>query len=101
MEKILEENSNFISLLFSFIFYNNTYYLFNRLNNMKDWHFWVLVAIILIQSFYLSMKIGSIEKQETELQEYARNIDQNVATVDERMVWDIIPKVETLYDKSY
>jgi hypothetical protein len=101
MEKILEENSNFISLLFSFIFYNNTYYLFNRLNNMKDWHFWVLVAIILIQSFYLSMKIGSIEKQETELQEYARNIDQNVATVDERLVWDIIPKVETLYDKSY
>ncbi len=68
---------------------------------MKDWHFWVLVAIILIQSFYLSMKIGSIEKQETELQEYARNIDQNVATVDERLVWDIIPKVETLYDKSY
>jgi len=61
---------------------------------MKDWHFWVLVAIILIQSFYLSMKIGSIEKQETELQEYARNIDQNVATVDERLVWDIIPKVE-------
>ena len=25
----------------------------------------------------------------------------NVATVDERLVWDIIPKVETLYDKSY
>ena len=47
------------------------------------------------------MKMDSIEKQESELAEYARNIDQNVATVDERMVWDIIPKVETLYDKSY
>jgi hypothetical protein len=68
---------------------------------MKDRHFWVIVAIILIQSIYLSMKMDSIEKQESELAEYARNIDQNVATVDERMVWDIIPKVETLYDKSY
>ena len=68
---------------------------------MKDRQFWVIVAIILIQSIYLSMKMDSIEKQESELAEYARNIDQNVATVDERLVWDIIPKVETLYDKSY
>lgn len=68
---------------------------------MKDRHFWVIVAIILIQSFYLSLKMDSIEKQESELAEYAKNIDQNVATIDERMVWDIIPKVETLYDKSY
>lgn len=68
---------------------------------MKDRQFWVIVAIILIQSFYLSLKMDSIEKQESELAEYAKNIDQNVATIDERMVWDIIPKVETLYDKSY
>jgi hypothetical protein len=68
---------------------------------MKERHFWVIVAIILIQSFYLSMKMDSIKKQESELAEYARNIDNNVATVDERLVWDIIPKVETLYDKSY
>ena len=68
---------------------------------MKDWHFWVIVAIILIQSFYLSLKINSIEKQESELADYARNIDKNVAIIDERIVWDIIPKVETLYDKSY
>ena len=68
---------------------------------MKDRQFWVIVAIILIQSIYLSMKMDSIEKQESELAEYARNIDQNVATIDERLVWDIIPKVETLYDKSY
>ena len=68
---------------------------------MKDRQFWVIVAIILIQRFYLSLKMDSIEKQESELAEYARNIDNNVATVDERMVWDIIPKVETLYDKSY
>lgn len=68
---------------------------------MKDRQFWVIVAIILIQSFYLSLKMDSIERQESELADYAKNIDQNVATVDERMVWDIIPKVETLYDKSY
>lgn len=68
---------------------------------MKERQFWVIVAIILIQSFYLSIKMDSIEKQESELAEYVKNIDQNVATVDERMVWDIIPKVETLYDKSY
>ena len=68
---------------------------------MKDRQFWVIVAIILIQSIYLSLKMDSIEKQESELAEYAKNIDQNVATIDERMVWDIIPKVETLYDKSY
>ena len=68
---------------------------------MKDRQFWVIVAIILIQSFYLSLKMDSIEKQESELAEYAKNIDQNVATIDERMVWDIIPKVGTLYDKSY
>lgn len=68
---------------------------------MKNRQFWVIVAIILIQSIYLSLKMDSIEKQESELAEYAKNIDQNVATIDERMVWDIIPKVETLYDKSY
>ena len=68
---------------------------------MKDRKFWVIVAIILIQSIYLSLKMDSIERQESELAEYAKHIDQNVATIDERMVWDIIPKVETLYDKSY
>lgn len=35
------------------------------------------------------------------MQDYLTNIDENVATVDERLVWDIIPKVEALYDKSY
>lgn len=68
---------------------------------MKDRQFWVIVAIILIQSFYLSLKMDSIEKQESELAEYVKNIDNNVATIDERIVWDIIPKVETLYDKIY
>ena len=58
---------------------------------MKDRHFWIIVTIILIQSFYLSLKMDSIEKQEAELAEYAKNIDQNVATIDERIVWDIIP----------
>lgn len=66
---------------------------------MKDRQFWVIVAIILIQSFYLSLKMDSIEKQESELAEYAKNIDNNVATVDERIVWDIKPQLESIYDK--
>lgn len=31
---------------------------------MKDWQFWVLVIIILIQSIYISAKFKSIDKQE-------------------------------------
>lgn len=61
---------------------------------MKNWQSWVIVAIILIQSFYLSMKFKSIEQQEADLQRYVKNIDKNVATVDERLVWKVIPKVE-------
>jgi len=68
---------------------------------MKNWHFWVLAAIILIQSFYFYIKVDSLEKQLSHLERYGENIDNNVATVDERLVWDVIPKLETLYDKSY
>lgn len=35
------------------------------------------------------------------MQDYLTNIDNNVATIDERIVWDIQPKVVSLYDKSY
>jgi hypothetical protein len=33
------------------------------------------------------------------MQDYITNIDNNVAKIDERIVWDITPKVESLYDK--
>jgi hypothetical protein len=68
---------------------------------MKDRKFWVIVAIISIQSCYFFIKVSDMEKQLSHLERYGENIDNNVATIDERMVWDIIPKVETLYDKSY
>lgn len=67
---------------------------------MKDRQFWVIVAIILIQSFYLSLKMDSIEKQESELAEYAKNIDENVVKIDERIVWDMQPKTDYLYNNN-
>ena len=79
-------------------FYTNFLFYFRL--NMKDWHFWVIVAIILIQSFYLSMKMDSIEKQEAELAEYAKNIDQNVVKIDERIVWELQPKTDYLYNNN-
>ena len=67
---------------------------------MKNRQFWVIVAIILIQSFYLSLKMDSIEKQESELAEYAKNIDENVVKIDERIVWDMQPKTDYLYNNN-
>ena len=76
MEEVLEENSNIISLLFSFIYYNYSYYLLNKLNNMKDWHFRVIVAIIIIQSIYLSVKFKSIERWEES--NYSSSIENSI-----------------------
>lgn len=44
--------------------------------------------------------MDSIEKQEAELAEYAKNIDQNVVKIDETMVWDLQPKTDYLYDNN-
>ena len=33
------------------------------------------------------------------MQRYITTIDKNVAKIDERIVWDIEPKVESLYDR--
>ena len=65
---------------------------------MKKWEFRVIVAIILIQSIYLSLKFDSIEKQQQELEEYARNIDENVATVDARIL-DMSYRIKYVEDK--
>ena len=65
---------------------------------MKKWEFRIIVAIILIQSIYLSLKFDSIEKQQQELEEYARNIDENVATVDARIL-DMSYRIKYVEDK--
>lgn len=61
---------------------------------MKNRQFIVLLLVVVVWFIYLWYRIETMQR-------YVSNIDNNVATVDERLVWDIIPKVETLYDKSY
>ena len=63
---------------------------------MKDRKFWIIVAIISIQSCYFFIKVSDMEKQLSHLERYGENIDNNVATVDERIVMDIIPKLDYL-----
>ena len=63
---------------------------------MKNWQFWIIVAIISIQSCYFFIKVSDMEKQLSHLERYGENIDNNVATVDERIVMDIIPKLDYL-----
>lgn len=61
---------------------------------MKNRQFITLLLVVVAWFVYLWSRIETMQR-------YISTIDKNVATVDERMVWDIIPKVETLYDKSY
>ena len=61
---------------------------------MKNRQFITLLLVVVAWFVYLWFRIETMQR-------YISTIDKNVATVDERIVWDIIPKVETLYDKSY
>ena len=61
---------------------------------MKNRQFITLLLVVVAWFVYLWSRIETMQR-------YISTIDKNVATVDERLVWDIIPKVETLYDKSY
>ena len=61
---------------------------------MKNRQFITLLLVVVAWFVYLWSRIETMQR-------YISTIDKNVATVDERIVWDIIPKVETLYDKSY
>lgn len=61
---------------------------------MKNRQFITLLLVVVAWFVYLWSRIETMQR-------YISTIDKNVATIDERMVWDIIPKVETLYDKSY
>ena len=59
---------------------------------MKNRQFITILTVVIIWFIYFWYMI---EK----MQDYITNIDNNVAKIDERIVWDITPKVESLYDK--
>lgn len=59
---------------------------------MKSRQFITIIAVLVVWFIYLWYKINKA-------QDYLANIDNNVATIDERIVWDIQPKVESLYDR--
>lgn len=59
---------------------------------MKNRQFITILTVVIIWFIYFWYRI---EK----MQDYITNIDNNVAKIDERIVWDITPKVESLYDK--
>ena len=59
---------------------------------MKNRQFITILAVVIIWFIYFWYRIDK-------MQDYLTNIDNNVATIDERIVWDIQPKLETLYDR--
>ena len=59
---------------------------------MKNRQFITLLLVVIAWFVYLWSRINN-------MQDYVSTIDKNVATVDERLVWKIIPKLESLeYD---
>ena len=72
---------------------------------MKNWQFIILLISIFLQPIIMYVWWGyrveyihraSNTENVKDMKEYLRNIDQNVATVDERIVMDIIPKLDYL-----
>lgn len=45
--------------------------------------------IVIAWFVYLWFRIDALQK-------YSTNIDNNVAKIDERLVWDVVPKVEQI-----
>ena len=54
---------------------------------MKTRQFITILAVVIIWFIYLWVKVNN-------MQDYLTNIDNNVATVDGRLVWDVIPKLD-------
>ena len=54
---------------------------------MKNWQFITLLLLVLVWFGYLWFRINT-------LQGYVTNIDNNVAKVDEKILWDVVPKLE-------
>ena len=61
---------------------------------MKNWQFIIIIVIILLWFLFLNYKIDK-------LQETVANVDKNVATIDERIVWKMQPWIEDIKDKMY
>ena len=59
---------------------------------MKNRQFIILLLVVVIWFIYLWSRIETMQR-------YISTIDKNVATIDERIVWDIQPKVEYMYEK--
>lgn len=61
---------------------------------MKNRQFITLLLIIILWFIFLNYKIDKLQRTAT-------NIDENVATVDERIVRKIQPWIEDIQDKMY
>lgn len=61
---------------------------------MKNRQFIALLLIVILWFIFLNYKIDELQRTTT-------NIDENVATVDERIVWKIQPWIEDIQDKMY
>lgn len=59
---------------------------------MKNRQFITLLLVVLAWFVYLWSRINN-------MQQYVSTIDKNVATLDWRIVWDVEPKLESIYDK--
>lgn len=60
---------------------------------MKNRQFITILAVVLVWFIYLWYRVDTLER-------VVRNVDENVATVDGRLVWDILPKVESIYNNN-
>lgn len=61
---------------------------------MKTWQFVITIVIVILWFLFLNYKIDKLQRTAT-------NIDGNVATVDERIVWEVQPWIEDIQDKMY
>ena len=56
---------------------------------MKNWPFITILVVVVDWFVYLWLRIDALQK-------YSTNIDNNVAKIDERLVWDVVPQVEQI-----
>ena len=59
---------------------------------MKNRQFITILTVVVIWFIYFWYRIDKMQR-------YITTIDKNVAKIDERIVWDIEPKLESLYDR--
>lgn len=60
---------------------------------MKNRQFIILLLVVVIWFVYLWSRIETMQR-------YISTIDKNVATVDERIVWDVAPKIRDIEEYS-